>query len=225
MTRSTGANAQEAFWEGFLLLLPKPMDRRGELFEFWRQPAPEGNAPEGYIAATHRSQALVRLIADVPKDARILEVGCNVGRNLAYLHDQGWRRVSGVEISPHAVELLRTTYPQLADCTIHLGAAEEVLPTLRDSYDLVFTMAVMEHIHPDSVGVFDDIARLGRTVLAIEPVLGHSSHRQYPHNVERLFKSRGFTLTDSRSMEDVSETAADPAMRGYFAWRFENGLP
>src|SRR5262245_13207253 len=181
----------------------RTMDRPEDLHEFWRQPEPEHNRPHTYIPHIQRSAALHQLIADLPKDARILEVGCNVGRNLAYLYDNGYPHVSGVEISPHAVALLRTTYPQLAGNQILVGAAEEVLPTLpTDGFDLVFTMAVLEHIHPDSSIVFDEIARIGRSILAIEQ-LGAYSHRQFPHDIPKIFRSRGLRLTSTRRMADL----------------------
>jgi SAM-dependent methyltransferase len=195
------------------------MDGVGRLHEFWRTPAPQGNNPHDYIGPVGRSEVLLELISDLPKDARILEVGCNVGRNLAYLFDHGYQNVEGVEISSHAVELLRSTYPQLADRPVHLGAAEEVLPGLPDEYDLVYTMAVLEHIHPDSAVVFDQIVRLGRSVLSIEPP-GRLSHRQYPHDIPKIFEARGLELVSTRPMADFPSTATDAGIKMFYAWRF-----
>jgi SAM-dependent methyltransferase len=196
------------------------IDNRPDLHDFWRQPAPDGNAPTAYIDQVHRSRALLKLIGDLPKDARILEVGCNVGRNLAFLHDNGYPNVVGVEINPHAVKILRETYPQLADAEIHVGAAEEALVSFEDnSVDLVFTMAVLEHIHPESTEVFSNIARIAKTLLTIEPER-HASHRQYPHDVRAIFQKLGFELVHSTSMKDIEETAQDGAISEYFAWYF-----
>ena len=169
-------------WEASIV-----MDDRDALREFWTQPEPEGNAPASYIGQVQRSEVLAEIIADLPKDARILEVGTNVGRNLAYLYDAGWTQVEGIEISPHAVALLRSTYPQMEDRPIHLGAAEDILPTLEGPFGLVFTMAVLEHIHPDSASVFDDMARLAPRLVCIEPRADHISHRQFPHDIPEIF--------------------------------------
>jgi SAM-dependent methyltransferase len=195
---------------------------RDRLLDFWRSPEPEGNVPAQYLDAPGRSRVLVELLEAVPKSSRILEVGCNVGRNLAHLTDCGYTRLEGVEISPHAVELLRESYPQLAETPIHLGSAEEVLPRL-DGYDLVFTMAVLEHIHPDSSAVFDEIARLGRTVLTIEPAPGHihSSSRQFPHDLSAVFESGGMKLISTIPLAKHPMVAGDP-LAGYAAWRFEH---
>src|SRR5207253_260996 len=78
---------------------------------------------------THAARSSLQVLRDieVPTSAGILENRCNVGRNLSFLHRAGYRNVAGVEISPHAVEFLRETYPELADRPIHVGPAEDVL--------------------------------------------------------------------------------------------------
>ncbi len=197
------------------------MDRQASLHEFWRQPTPPGNNPHDYVRATGRSQALLEIISDLPKDARILEVGCNVGRNIAYLYDNGYTKVEGVEINPHAVELLRETFPQLSENEIHIGAAGETLQKFADDeFDLVYTMAVLEHIHPDESSVFDDMARIGKHVLAIEPE-GRLSHRQFPHDVPKEFGSRGLTMVSDKSMAEFPSNAGDKTIYAFNAYRFE----
>jgi SAM-dependent methyltransferase len=196
------------------------MEKQSTLHDFWRQPTPHGNNSRDYMKTIWRSQALRKLVDDLPPDARILEVGCNVGRNLAYLHENGFPHVEGIEINPHAVELLRETYPELADVTIHVGAAGDVLPQLADdSFDLVFTMAVIEHIHPDESHVFDEMVRVGHDVLAIEPE-NRLTHRQFPHDVPEIFTARGLTLVASTPMGSFEENANDSSMDKYTAHRF-----
>jgi SAM-dependent methyltransferase len=200
---------------------PRTIDDIDTLHEFWRQPAPDGNVPATYVGPIGRSEVLLKLISDLPPETRILEVGCNVGRNLAYLVDHGYPNVEGIEISPHAVELLRQTYPQLEDSNIHLGSAEDVLPGLADdSFDLVFTMAVIEHIHPSSTTVFDDMVRVWKSILSIEPP-GRTSHRQYPHDVPKIFQSRGLRLVSSTPMSQFPQTANDKGIAIFSAYRFE----
>ena len=194
-----------------------------ELHTFWTQRAPEGNVPEGFIEPLGRSQALARLMEDVAKDARILEIGCSVGRNLAYLRELGYTNLEGNEISPHAVELLRRTYPSLSDVPVSVGPAEAELMLLADdSFDLVFTMGVLLAIHPDHDAVFDHMARVAREILTVEP-RGFSSRYYYPHDVAAIFTERGFELTRTARMEDFPE--ADEALHGYLAHRFVKRPP
>lgn len=196
------------------------MDQQATLHEFWRQPAPQGNNPHDYIRATGRSQALLELISDLPKDAHILEVGCNVGRNVAWLFDHGYTNIQGIEINSHAVELLRKTYPQLADVQVSIGAAGEVLPKFADDeFDLVYTMAVLEHIHPDESSVFDDMTRIGKQILAIEPP-GSKSHRQFPHDIPKVFGDRGMKLVSKRNMGEFESNAGEETIKRFDAYRF-----
>lgn len=194
---------------------------REELFDHWTSPTPDGGDPTIMPAHEHRSRALVKLLTDVDRDVKVLEVGCNVGRNLAHLHAAGFHSLEGLEINPHAVARLRETYPQLEGCTIHVGAAEDRLPGIPDrAYGLVFTMAVIEHIHPDSAAVFDEMTRIcDRRLLAIEPV-ANSSARQFPYDVPALFTARGFQLVSDQPMSSFPEVRGDMSFEQYHAWHF-----
>jgi SAM-dependent methyltransferase len=197
------------------------MDRPTTLYDFWRRAEPDGNRPGGYVMRTGRSEALAEVIADLPTSARILEIGCNVGRNLAYLHDAGYHRVEGIEINPNAIALLRDTFPQLNSTVIHEGpAGEHITRFADDEFDLIFTMAVIEHLHPEEAElVFDAMVRAGKEIVAIEP-RPRVSHRQYPHDVPAAFESRGLELVLSRPMRDFPSNADDPAMEDFTLWRF-----
>lgn len=190
---------------------------RADLLEFWRAPAPEGSWPSAYIYPVWRSAILLRRIRPlVPAEARILEVGCNSGRNLAYLADHRYANLEGLEISSHAVRLLSETYPQLTEMPVHVGAAEDVLPRLDGPYDLIFSLAVLEHIHPDGMFIIvREMARLTDQVLAIEPTFGHESNRQYPHDLETLFGKAGMTLVSEDPLHDEH-----PDFHDYSAWYF-----
>lgn len=116
-----------------------------EAQRYWRDPPDEGNRPDAYAAeGGGRSRHLADLLAaHVEPTSSVLEVGCNVGRNLHFLHDAGFEDLTGVEINASAVEQMRPRFPELADVVVHVGPAEEELPEL-DPFDVVFTMAVLE---------------------------------------------------------------------------------
>jgi SAM-dependent methyltransferase len=189
-----------------------------KLHACWTRCAPEGDVPEDFIGPVGRSEALCRLMENVPKDAWILEIGCNVGRNLAYLRERGYAKLKASEISPHTVDLLRRTYPSLSDVPVSVGPAQARLVTLADkSFDLVFATAVLVAIHPDHSAVRGHMARIAREILTVEP-RGFSSRNYYPHDVPAVFPARGFELTRTARMEDFPEVGE--ALHGYFAHRF-----
>ena len=91
-----------------------------------------------------RSDLNERLLQGVPRDAHILEVGCNMGTQLALLSEMGFSRLSGIEIQSYALERAKE----------HLGNAALVqastlsIPFPDRHFELVFTSGVLIHIAP-----------------------------------------------------------------------------
>ena len=105
-----------------------------------------------------------RRILDGIPIARALEVGCNVGWNLAYLGELGIPERFGIEPQPAAVHQAR-----MRGHDVLPGTAFD-LP-FRDRWaDLVFTSGVLIHIAPADLGTaMDEIYRVARRwIIAIE---------------------------------------------------------
>lgn len=162
---------------------------------FWRSPD-DLNAPETYLWQEDRSRLVVETVQRWVPEGSVLELGCNSGRNLEFLRQAGYFDLHAVEINPAAIDLLRETYPDLAStCTVHVGAMEDEVPRLH-SYDCVFSVTVLQHVHPDSEGVFKDIARITNGFLiTIEDEKG-PYWRQFPRNYREVFEPLGLTQVD-----------------------------
>ncbi len=95
-------------------------------------------------------------LAGIPADARILEVGCNVGNQLAVLREMGYRELYGIEIQPYALEQARIKLPD-----VHfLEASAFEIPHPDGYFDVVFTSGVLIHIAPkDLPRAVDEIYR------------------------------------------------------------------
>ena len=183
----------------------KEIDSLERLYDFWLQEKPHGNffSTPGW---TPRSETIINaLFLLISPEDSILEVGCNAGRNLNHLWQAGFHNLFGIEISHHAVRRLSEAYPSLSVVPIDIGPAEKVLKNhANNSHEIVFTMAVLEHIHPESKQIFSEIARVAKKyVLAIEPRVGHSSHRQYPWNIENEFLSVELKLIAKKPWIDL----------------------
>jgi 2-polyprenyl-3-methyl-5-hydroxy-6-metoxy-1,4-benzoquinol methylase len=165
-----------------------------EVHDYWRSPS-WPNAPETYIEDREpRSKYLAALIAAaVPATARVLELGCNVGANLDCLQRHGFTNLNGVEINGDAVKLMRKTFPNLAAARIHRKPIEEFV-TRMGRYDLVFTLAVFEHLHPESEWVFAKIAKRTRFLVTIEDEWSASA-RHFPRDYGTLFEGLGMRQT------------------------------
>lgn len=169
---------------------------REELHEYWRNPGDGiGNLPSEYIKPIQRSLFLEQMMSRyTTRHASVLEIGCNVGRNLNYLREAGYTRLSGVEISSNALAMLRQTYPQLAEqATLYNAPIEDVITKWADNqFELVYTMAVLEHIHTDSEWIFAEMARIAsRYIITIEDEHG-VTERHFPRNYKPIFEALGF---------------------------------
>ena len=172
-----------------------------QLYDFLSQERPIGQYYPRAPKWSSRSQTIINMLSPlITKEDSILEIGCNTGRNLNHLWQAGYKNVRGIEISENAVKRLRIEYPCLAIAPVDIGPAElSIQKYANNSVDVIFTMSVLEHLHPDSRFLFKEIARVARKyVLAIEPRQGKRSHMQHPWDIKREFTAVGLTHTDTK---------------------------
>jgi SAM-dependent methyltransferase len=201
-----------------------------QLHDFMSQERPMGQYYPAAPKWSSRSQTIINMLCPlIGKENSILEIGCNTGRNLNHLWQAGYKDVRGMEISEHAVKRLRVEYRCLAMIPVDIGPAEFSIQKYdRDSIDVIFTMAVLEHLHPDSRLLFNEIARVARKyVLAIEPRQGKRSHMQYPWDIKNEFTVAGLTYIDAKPWsvlwpgELTQENEWQEDMHAYNAYLFK----
>ncbi len=179
---------------------------RSELHDYWGNPPDSYNKPASYLEGEERSRFLLEIVErHVSPTVKVLEIGCNIGRNLEFLHRAGFVNLAGIEINEEAVQLLKARSPGLARAaTIHTAPAETVLPTFQDQeFDLIFTMAVLEHIHTDSEWIFPEVARITKEVLLTIEDEGHYAPRNFPRNYRNVFEPLGFTQVEKLNCEGI----------------------
>ena len=172
-----------------------------QLYDFLRQERPAGLYYPTAPKWSSRSQSIINLLSPlITKEDSILEIGCNTGRNLNHLWQAGYKNVSGMEISEHAVKRLYIEYPCLAMAPVDIGPAEQSIQKYdSNSVGVIFTMAVLEQLHPDRRFLFEEIARVAsKYVLAIEPRQGKRSHMQYPWDIKNEFTAAGLTCIEAK---------------------------
>jgi len=77
------------------------------------------------------------------RDLKIIELGCNIGVNLATLKDMGFTDLHGVEINHKAYEIGKKNNPSINFIN---SSIEDFNPNQK--YDIVFTAGVLIHINP-----------------------------------------------------------------------------
>ncbi|SIQ95772.1 Methyltransferase domain-containing protein [Haladaptatus litoreus] len=151
-------------------------------------------------------------------NAAILELGCSSGRHLAYLLENGYENLFGIEINDEAFEVMDDTYPDLAkQGTFYHDAIENVVGDFEDGqFDAVFSVETLQHLHPDDEWVFTELARITDDLLITvenegsDAADGHDSESAelgvnyvnddfplYYRNWNRIFTDLGLTEVDS----------------------------
>lgn len=181
-----------------------------EIHDHWVK----SSTPELYAKRLERSEFLKKYVEKyISKQGKILEVGCNVGRNLNHLHECGYQTLMGIEISKQAVERLQQTYPELSDKAVIINSPVEdmIKKLLPDSFHLVFSMAVLEHIHPDSEWVFEEMARITKDYLITVEAEEAAHWHIFPRKYKKIFESYG--------LEQVEESNCKEAGLEYYTLR------
>jgi len=106
-----------------------------------------------------RTELNRRFLEGVPKDAQILEIGCNMGNQLLLLQEVGFTNLQAIEIQSYALERAKNRLPNAN----FKRASALALPYADRRFDLVFTSGVLIHIGPpDLPVVLDEIHRCAK---------------------------------------------------------------
>lgn len=104
-----------------------------------------------------RDKVFSEWLCALPRDAKILEVGANIGNQLRCMQRIGFSRLYGVEIQRHCVDESRKLYTGI---DIVEGSGFDI-PFKDEWFDLVFTNNVLIHIAPG------DLPRMQREIVRV----------------------------------------------------------
>jgi SAM-dependent methyltransferase len=191
---------------------------------------------EGAALASFRAwwwHRLGALLADLPRDARILELGCGAGHVLQLLGEHGFTRVEGVDISAEQVELAvaRGISARVAD-------ACELLAAHDGEYAAILAFDFIEHFDRSellelSAAIWRALAPGGRFLLQTpngeglmpgQVIYGDLTHLTIftPGSLEQLLRFTGFT-----DFEFMESGPAPLGLRGHLrvlAWKLVKRL-
>ncbi len=111
---------------------------------------------------------VVDIMADLPKDAPLLDVGCGTGWFLSLLERKGWRNLSGLDISPHMLAVARDMGSAM---TLHEAPIEEFSVATGEGYEVITCLGSLHHM-PNLDRVANSLAALlrpGGTLIVHEP--------------------------------------------------------
>jgi pseudaminic acid biosynthesis-associated methylase len=109
-----------------------------------------------------RTELNRHFLGNIPADARILEVGCNIGNQLLLLQRLGYSNLYGVDVQDYALEMARSRTKN-----VNLTQASSFALPYEDKYfDLVFTSGVLIHVSPkDLAAALDEIYRCAKSYI------------------------------------------------------------
>lgn len=154
--------------------LPPPNQTSYFLDYYWQsrsQPWGEGDPQQYYAIREAQGRFLVEIIQRyAAPDAKILDIGCGVGTSLNELFLSNFKSLEGIEVSGKTVQLLKQTYPEMAQhAKLHNTHIEEVIKDFKDrQFDIVFTVAVLMMIHSDSEWIFPELVRITKCLITVE---------------------------------------------------------
>lgn len=103
-----------------------------------------------------------KFLNDIPKDAKILEIGTNIGNQLFHLQSMGFTNLYGIEIQDRAINYAKHRTDNL---NIIKGDALDI-PFKDGFFDLVFTHGVLIHISPNNIKqVLNEIHRVSNNYI------------------------------------------------------------
>lgn len=127
--------------------------------EFWGKEAGEKFYKKNLTVAKFRTPFIAKMIK-INGAKSVLELGCNVGRNLAAIHKLSPDiRITGFDIAEDAIQYAKEVEKNPAEFIV--GSLYDLSQFDDNSFDIVFTSSVLFHIPSEKVpGVIKEMSRI-----------------------------------------------------------------
>lgn len=133
-----------------------------------------------------RTELNEEFLGGVPRDVRILEIGCNRGNQLQVLEEEGFTNLWGIDINKRAIEIAREN----KRFNIVEGSIYDI-PFKDGFFDVVFTSGVLIHIPPERLReAMEEIYRVSRRYIwCFEYYSEKCTEIEYRGHKNRLWKN------------------------------------
>ena len=153
-----------------------------------------------------------RGLQDIPPDATILDVGCNLGHRLHYLHEKGFANLIGIDISSTAEQMMAELHPETYRISriIIANAVDAMRGLPEHSCDLVVFYGCLNNLRENEI--FAELRRICRRFVFIQDNVG--SGGPWPRDWGRMIEEQGFlevgVKRSLRSGQDFTHSMPDP---------------
>ncbi|MCB9538365.1 MAG: methyltransferase domain-containing protein [Myxococcales bacterium] len=130
-------------------------DRRARVDpRYWVAATEEADEASYLESGARDAQALLDgLEGRVGADARVLDLGCGIGRMTARLVGH-FAEVIGVDVSPAMIDEARTLHPETEGLRFQANSGADLSDFGDAAFDLVFSYSVLPHLPPDVVRAY-----------------------------------------------------------------------
>ena len=159
-------------------------------------------APENYLHS-HRTRLVQKVNEIVPRDASLLELGCNCGSDLNILAADGFCDLSGMDASSRALHLFEMSYPETYALVRPRHDLFQRYLMSMSSLDVDYTYsngATIELVHP-SFPIVREICRVTRIGVILDL---SERHQGFPRDYRKQFARSGFKVTFCDETEQVT---------------------
>ncbi|MCG3777301.1 MAG: hypothetical protein JW395_4179 [Nitrospira sp.] len=146
--------------------------------------------PVNYLH-TYRTRLVEKINEIVPKDASLVELGCNCGSDMNILVRDGYIHITGVDAGGRALEMFKREYPETYTVAMprHDLFQRFLLGMATGSCDYIYSNgATIELVHP-SFPLVNQICRVAKKGVLLDL---SERHQGYPRNYSEQFAKHGF---------------------------------
>jgi len=174
----------------------------GNRLKHWEeQDISESEGTHPYLVIEGSTRMMFRDILEVvDRETSFLEVGCNAGRNLQYLMEQGFRNLAGIDINKIGIHnMMKEHFRELYQSgKFFVGDAfEQIKHLASDSYDVVFAHSVLSHIPSGRRKLFEEMVRVSSKYIVV--LSEENSPTLYPYDFRKIFEKAGCKEIVSRA--------------------------
>jgi SAM-dependent methyltransferase len=155
-----------------------------------------------------------------PRDCRVLEIGCGIGRMTRWIAES-FGEVHGIDVSPTMVGQARERLAEYPNVVVHTGSGFDLRPFPDAYFDLVFSYIVFQHIPSAAVvrNYVHEAARVLKPMGAFKFQLNGDQSGAYRAHVRDTWQGETFSRDEVREMLDAAglsmDTVEDPGTQ-YF---------
>ena len=131
----------------------------------------EGISLFGRRLKGEQAKALAKIVSELklPKDSKIIDVGCGIGANLVIFRNLGYSNSIGIDTSQNALEISARLFALRKGKDTFLMDARNI-KFLDNSFDLVFSDGLLEHFEDPPLDIVGELCRISKKwILLFQP--------------------------------------------------------